>query len=708
MARDPFSHSLLSDVDERGKKELLAASRDVILKDGQLAFAAGESGDQVFVCTAGTIALYVPSKKDGKERHVRDVLPGDAFGEEAILPFATRQTLARSRGDSAAVALPAHLLRRALSRAGAEEHEVRIRRSVERALISDVVSASAIFADLPEAERGKVVDAASVRTLEKTEFLYREGDPADALYLVASGTLTQTASESAGNGRGRPRVLGYVSRGDAVGDSEASSKRPRQSSVRATGPSRVIVVPATVVQWSEGRTAHLTRLPQLLPTAHLFRDRHRFEAASSMLVIDGDSCLRCGQCSSACASVHADGVSRLYRGGDKFEVPSLGATLLVPTSCQHCKNPACMPPCPTGAIGRNDALEVVIRAELCTGCGACEKACPWDNISMAPRAKDAPAPSGLAGADLAVKCDLCEGRAHGPACVVACPVTAIARVVPARVLPELGGGKDRALLPAAPRIPTLAIAATLAAGMGATLVHPSFRASGAAALLLMLMCVLYMLQKRVIFRWVGKASLLAPARGYLVHAFTGALTPGVLLAHSHGHLRANPGGLALSLSLAAGASGLLAFALGRVIPRAITRAEAAVTGDDRHAEEWRALGGSLLAALSGKSELTKAVFERVLGPYDRRLAGPIAFAVSGRTQRQERARLTTSIDALLEGRGKDRQSEVAEVAAVVVQRRAHRAKTTLARLLAGAVVVHVLAVAAALGLVVAHVVEVLR
>ncbi len=703
MARDPFSSSLLADVDERGKKELLAASREVTLTDGQLAFSAGESGDQVFVCTEGTIALYVPSKKDGKERHVRDALPGDAFGEEAILPFAARQTLARSRGKSAAVAMPAHLVRRALSRAGAEEHEARIRRSVERALCSDVISASAIFADLSETERGKVVDASSVRMLEKNEYLYREGDPADELFLVASGTLTQTVDDV-----GRPRVLGYVSRGDAVGDSEASGKRPRQSSVLATGPSRVIVVPAKVVQWSAGKTAHLTRLPQLLPTAHLFRDRHRFEAAGSMLVIDGDSCLRCGQCSSACASVHDDGVSRLYRGGDKFEVPSLGATLLVPTSCQHCKNPACMPPCPTGAIGRNDALEVVIRAELCTGCGACEKACPWDNISMAPRTKDAPAPAGLAGADLAVKCDLCEGRAHGPACVVACPVTAIARVEPARVLPELGGGKDRAALPAAPRIPTLAIAATLAASMGATLVHPPFRASGVVALVALLTCVLYMLQKRLLFRYVGKDSVLAPSRGYLVHAFTGALTPGLLLAHSHGHVRANPGGIALTLALVAGASGLLAFALGRVLPRAMTRAEASSTGDDRGPEEWRALGVALLSALSGKSELTKAIFERVLGPYDRRLAGPMSFALSGRTQRQERTRLTTSIDALLEGRGRDKQAEVAEVAAVVVQRRAHRAKTTLARVLAGVVVLHVLAVAASLGLIVAHVVEVLR
>jgi len=239
-------------------------------------------------------------------------------------------------------------------------------------------------------------------------------------------------------------------------------------------------------------------------------------------------------------------------------------------------------------------------------------------------------------------------------------------------------------------------------------VNPGFRASGVVALVAIVLCVLYMLQKRVLFRVVGARSLLAPSRGYLVHAFTGALTPGLLLAHSHGHVRANPGGIALCLAIVGGVTGLFAFALGRVVPRAVTRAEGKSTGEDQGPEEWRALGTALLATLSGKSELTKAVFERVLGPYDRRFFGPLAFALSGRSQRQERTRLTTSIDSLLEGRGRDRQVEVVEVASVVVERRAHRARMLMTRVLRGVVVIHILAVAASLGLIAAHVVEVLR
>jgi Fe-S-cluster-containing dehydrogenase component len=107
-------------------------------------------------------------------------------------------------------------------------------------------------------------------------------------------------------------------------------------------------------------------------------------------VIDQDSCVRCGHCAWSCADTH-DGISRLIRRGDKVVTQlaesgrSTGASLLLPNTCQHCRHAACMIDCPTGAIGRDPLGEVFIHASLCTGCGNCAKACPWDNIQLAPR-----------------------------------------------------------------------------------------------------------------------------------------------------------------------------------------------------------------------------------------------------------------------------------------------------------------------------------
>ena len=106
-------------------------------------------------------------------------------------------------------------------------------------------------------------------------------------------------------------------------------------------------------------------------------------------------------------------------------------TLSLPNTCQHCKNAACMVDCPTGAIGRDVGGEVVIREDLCTGCGSCAKACPWENISIAPR-------NGALSLspNIAVKCDLCSGY-DAPACVQGCPTEAIFRIEPQRDIAEL-------------------------------------------------------------------------------------------------------------------------------------------------------------------------------------------------------------------------------------------------------------------------------
>jgi ferredoxin len=99
--------------------------------------------------------------------------------------------------------------------------------------------------------------------------------------------------------------------------------------------------------------------------------------------------------------------------------------------------------CPTGAIGRDPEGEVFIRASLCTGCGHCAKACPWENIRMAPRPADhaqadAPVPlSPQQSADIAVKCDLCR-EYQAPACVQSCPTGALVRLDPSRDIAEIG------------------------------------------------------------------------------------------------------------------------------------------------------------------------------------------------------------------------------------------------------------------------------
>lgn len=138
----------------------------------------------------------------------------------------------------------------------------------------------------------------------------------------------------------------------------------------------------------------------------------------SVLLIDLSTCTRCDDCVRACADTHG-GTPRFIREGPRFRQWS------VPTACYQCTDPVCMIGCPTGAITRPvGTREVTINRDTCIGCHNCVRRCPWDNIIEAPYRS----PALRRDISLATKCDLCLGRAAGPACVQMCPHGSAVRI----------------------------------------------------------------------------------------------------------------------------------------------------------------------------------------------------------------------------------------------------------------------------------------
>jgi len=113
-----------------------------------------------------------------------------------------------------------------------------------------------------------------------------------------------------------------------------------------------------------------------------------------------------------------------------------------------------MSDCPPNAIRRGPDGEVFI-SDTCIGCGNCQRACPYGVIQMDKPPPPKPslfqwmlfgkgpgpgepdhewrkkhAKAGGESPKLAIKCDMCSGKAGGPACVRACPTGAAIRVTP--------------------------------------------------------------------------------------------------------------------------------------------------------------------------------------------------------------------------------------------------------------------------------------
>jgi Fe-S-cluster-containing dehydrogenase component/CRP-like cAMP-binding protein len=744
--------AVLRGLDARARSEIEAAGRLRSLRPGDVVYRAGEPADTLYVVVEGACGLFAIRRGDDQPSVIRRASRGDVFGEEAtVTTFGVRQMEARCEEAGAVAEVPLTILRRAIGRAGGGELALRLERALKRAATIDLLQTTSFTRVLPERDVEILLDAVRHVEVARGEHVYREGDVAECAYLVADGLLQAQTDDG-----GSPRVEAYLSRGDLFGEDELDGRSGRRVAVVASGPTWLVAIPRDVFLVVAQRNASALEgvrrvradgVPAPLlghgrTTAHVFQDLYRMRVARSLLVIDQDSCVRCGHCAWSCAATHDDGISRLVRRGDKVVVrreddgPRPGedvvarvvrlakevewAPLLVPNSCQHCKNPSCMIDCPTGAIGRDARGEVFIREDLCTGCGSCAKACPWDNIQIAPRG----ARGESAYPDVAVKCDLCAGSVAGPACVASCPTQAIARIDPNEALVELRPaprspatmhvranagaliGAPGFLPRKVPAWPWVAGAALASAGF--SFMTLSRASSGVVAGILVVLLVAYAGAKRaprILARIRTSGSL---ARWlYIAHLGIGTLAIGGVLAHTHASAPNNVAGaltLALALALATGAYGAAVHAL---LPSRLARLERGSVLPEELAGRRRAIDERIFTQLSGRSEVVKTLYGRVLRPYRASRFGALALALSGRRLRDEEKRLGVRARALLEGRASDRLDGLDELVRLVVEYRATSALRLLTFALRGWLGVHLAATATAIVLLLAHVAAVM-
>jgi Fe-S-cluster-containing dehydrogenase component/CRP-like cAMP-binding protein len=782
---------VLRGLDDAARRTLAAAARVRTLGSGDVVFGEHDPADAFYVVLEGAVELRAQRRGDEARSRLRTAGPGDTFGEDALGDGGGRRGQAVAQGPTRVAELPAALVLRGAGRSGGAPLAERELRRLRRRATADLLRTMAATRSLDDAELDRVLDGVQARSVTRGTTIYATGDPSEGLWLVVDG-LVQLQTED----DDRIHVRAYLTRGDGFGDEEALAGRPRACAAVAMGETRLLLVPAGLLRSLADRNAGLLdgirriaedrRAAQAQvvgaaaarSTQHVFKDLYRMQMARSLLVIDQDTCVRCGHCAWTCEALH--GTSRLVRRGDKIlttvgggditgtKSSSSGAlrSLMLPNSCQHCKNPVCMIDCPTGAIGRDPEGEVFIRDSLCTGCGNCAKACPWENIRMAPRPGGTRARRAgelALSTELATKCDLCRAF-EAPGCVQACPTGSILRLDPARDVAEVaavlgpsGEGAAATRRGGADWLHGMVRGLGIAAGLGLGITGARLQTvgtwrsgegpglvAGVVAAVGMVGLASYAAPKRITGLWMRRrkaksaarrlaesveAEPMAPGaagarmrvkqsrgrsrtdiaprskvRPWLsVHMVLGMLTIAAVLGHAGLRVPASPAGSLMLAFWLVSILGVAGAVAYRMIPRRLSALERRGALPEDLAGERRALLDRLFRQASGRDELVKAIVSRVLVPYARAVLGPLALLLSSRRLADEEARLHVRIDAMRQGRGDARLSGLSELVRTAVELRALPVRRVLHALLRGWLPLHIVVSAVALALLGLHV-----
>ncbi len=182
-----------------------------------------------------------------------------------------------------------------------------------------------------------------------------------------------------------------------------------------------------------------------METAKIHHEKHNvregFPNRKFVMVVDLSRCKNALVCQKSCNKNHYITGDNAWIKVYKMQESKETAPYWMPTTCQHCDQPACVTVCPVDAtFKRRDGL-VLIDNTRCIGCRFCMAACPysvrvfnWDepnqgevyvNMDMNDHPVATPEYAGMPSIKGTVdKCDFCPhmiDKGQLPHCVSACP-----------------------------------------------------------------------------------------------------------------------------------------------------------------------------------------------------------------------------------------------------------------------------------------------
>jgi len=208
---------------------IIGAVQKVTKAAGEMVIKEGDEGAELFIVESGELDCTKVLNEGAEPTHLKNYVPGEAFGELALLYNCPRAATIVAKSNSELFSLD----RRTFN------HIVRDSAQQKRDKYEDFLKTVELLKSLDSYERSKIADALDEKWFEQDDFVIREHDNGDSFYMVMSGNAIATKTVEPG----KPAVQVHdYKEGDYFGERALLKNEPRAANIVATSQLQVVVL----------------------------------------------------------------------------------------------------------------------------------------------------------------------------------------------------------------------------------------------------------------------------------------------------------------------------------------------------------------------------------------------------------------------------------------------------------------------------------
>lgn len=220
--KDSFMFKKLEDKD---MDIVVNAMQELSFKDGDTIISQGDEGNDLYVLESGECECYKVFPGDDVPKKLRDYVPGEAFGELALLYNAPRAATIKASDDCVLYALDRTTF----------NHIVKDASRKNREMYEEFLKNVELLKSMDDYERVSLSDAVHKVKFSKDEYIIKEGDPGDAFYFIIEG---KAVAQKLIDGEIK-NIMDY-SAGDYFGERALLTNEPRAASIKCVSDEVVL------------------------------------------------------------------------------------------------------------------------------------------------------------------------------------------------------------------------------------------------------------------------------------------------------------------------------------------------------------------------------------------------------------------------------------------------------------------------------------